>query len=142
MFRVLFLYESEYIGGFSNLHYCTFKKNPNQSFPKKMINKYANRLDVLFKKAPWRKHKHDINIFWGENFFWKMNKQRQSLICLKSCEMNNFLAILEFCAFYIKYKNAKFTELTFVVEPMLNILCKHSFCNCLKIPQKFLLFPC
>ena len=35
--------------------------------------------------------------------------------------MNNFLAIMEFCAFYIEYKNAKFTELTFVIEPMLNI---------------------
>ena len=43
-----------------------------------------------------------------------MNKQRQSLICLKSCEMNNFLAILEFCAFYIAYKiHAKFTGINF-----------------------------
>ena len=48
--------------------------------------------------------------------------------------MNNYLAILEFCAFYIEYKNAKFTELTFVVEPMLNILCKHNFYNFVKIP--------
>ena len=39
--------------------------------------------------------------------------QRQSLICSKNCEMNNFLAILELCAFYIEYKNAKFTEINF-----------------------------
>ena len=42
-----------------------------------------------------------------------MNKQRQSLICLKSCEMNNFSAILDFCAFYIEYKDAKFTGINF-----------------------------
>ena len=35
-----------------------------------MINKY-NTLDVLFKQAPWRKHKYDINIFWGGNIFLK-----------------------------------------------------------------------
>ena len=40
--------------------------------------------------------------------------------------MNNFLAILEF-TFYIEYKNAKFRELTFVVEPMLNILSHTDF---------------
>ena len=48
--------------------------------------------------------------------------------------MNNFLAILELCPFYIEYKNAKFTELTLVVEPVLNILWKHNFCNFVKIP--------
>ena len=41
--------------------------------------------------------------------------------------MNNFLAILEFCTFHIEYKNAKFRELTFVVEPMLNILSHTDF---------------
>ena len=90
-----------------------FKKNPNQSCPEKMINKYVNTLDVLFKYTPWCKHKHDINIFWGEKTFLKRNKQRQSLICLKNCEMNNFLATLEFCAFYTEYKNAKFTGIKF-----------------------------
>ena len=45
--------------------------------------------------------------------FLKRNKQRQSLICLKNCEMNNLLVILEFCAFYIEYKNAKFTWINF-----------------------------
>ena len=34
-----------------------------------------------------------------------------------------------FCAFYIKYKTQNSRELTFVVEPMLGILCKHSFCD-------------
>ena len=36
----------------------------------KMI-KYANTLDAPFKQAPWRKHKNDINIFWGEKKFFK-----------------------------------------------------------------------
>ena len=31
------------------MHPYVFKKNPNQSCPKKMINKYANTYDVLFK---------------------------------------------------------------------------------------------
>ena len=43
-----------------------------------MINKYANTLDVLFKKAPWRKHKHDINIFWGETKFLFEKKQTKA----------------------------------------------------------------
>ena len=47
--------------------------------------------------------------------------------------MNNFLPILELCVFYIEYRTVKFSkkerQLTFVVEPMLNILCKHSFCD-------------
>ena len=79
-----------------------------------MINIYANSLDVLFRKASWRKHKHDINIFWGEkNLFLKRNKQRQRFICLKNCEMNNFLTILELCVFYIKYKKIKPTAINF-----------------------------
>ena len=43
-------------------------------------------------------------------FFWKkkQKKQRQSLICLKNCEMNNFLATLELCTFYINHKKVKF----------------------------------
>ena len=48
-----------------------------------------------------------------KKFFLKRNKQRQSLICLKNCEMNNFLAILELCAFYIEYKKVKFTAINF-----------------------------
>ena len=40
--------------------------------------------------------------------------QRQSLICSKNCEMNNFLAILELCAFYIEYKKVKFTAINFL----------------------------
>ena len=79
-----------------------------------MIIIYANSLDVLFKKASWRKHKHDINIFWGEkNLFLKRNKQRQRFICLKNCERNNFLAILELRVFYIEYKKIKFTAINF-----------------------------
>ena len=37
----------------------------------------------------------------------------QSLICLKNYEMNNFLAIPEFCAFYVEYKKVKFTAINF-----------------------------
>ena len=46
-------------------------------------------------------------------FFLKRNKQRQSFICLKNREVNNFLAILQLCAFHIEYKSAKFTEINF-----------------------------
>ena len=53
--------------------------------------------------------------------FLKRNKQRQSLICLKSCEMNNFLAILEFYAYYTEYKNAKFTRIN--VHGRTNVKC-------------------
>ena len=48
--------------------------------------------------------------------------------------MNKFLAMLEFCAFYIEYKTQNSRELTFAVEAMLNILRKHSFCDFVKIP--------
>ena len=44
----------------------------------------------------------------------KRNKQRQSFICEKICEMNNFLAILELCAFYIEYEKAKFKAINFL----------------------------
>ena len=53
------------------MHLHLFKKNPNQSLSKKMIKKYVNMLDVVFKQGPWRKKKHDINIFFFFNFFWK-----------------------------------------------------------------------
>ena len=39
-------------------------------------------------------------------FFEK--KQMRNLICSKNCEMNDFLAILELCAFYIEFKKVKF----------------------------------
>ena len=53
------------------MHLHLFKKNPNQSLSKKMINKYVNMLDVVFKQGPWRKKKHDINIFFFLIFFEK-----------------------------------------------------------------------
>ena len=43
----------------------------------------------------------------------KRNKQSQSLICAKNCEMINFSAILQLCTFYIEYKNVKFTANNF-----------------------------
>ena len=64
--------------------------------------------------------RHGVNInmtktsFEVKKFFLKRNKQKQSLICLKNCEMNNFLAILELCAFYIEYKKVKFTAINFL----------------------------
>ena len=53
----------------------------------------------------------------------------------------NHLAILELCTFYIDYKNVNSKQLTLVVKSMLNILCRHSFCDFVKIPQKFLPLP-
>ena len=69
-----------------------------------------------------------------KKIFLKRSKQRQNLICLKYCEMNNFLAILEFCAFYIKYKNVKFTGVNFsgqtnvkyFVQTQLSRFCKNT----------------
>ena len=55
--------------------------------------------------------------------------------------MNTFLVILELYAFYIEHKKVKFMQLTFEVEPMLNILSKHSFCSFVKIMRKFFPFP-
>ena len=78
-----------------------------------MISKYANTLDALFKYM-FKRHdgnKHGINNFWDDNFFFE-KKQRESLICLKNCKMNNFLAFLELCAFYIKFK-VKFMTINF-----------------------------
>ena len=57
------------------MHPHLFKKNLNQSRPKKMVNKYANKLDVTFKYGSWRKHKYDINIFWGVK---KKKKKKQT----------------------------------------------------------------
>ena len=72
-----------------------FKKNPNQLCPEKIINKHANTLDVYYSsQRDGVNIKLDINIFWGENIFLKRNKQGQTLICFKNCEINNFLAIL------------------------------------------------
>ena len=39
------------------MHPHLFKKNPNQSCPKKMINKYAKTLDVLCSSK-----QHGVNI--------------------------------------------------------------------------------
>ena len=79
------------------MHPHLFKKNRNQSCPKKMIKKHANTLDV-----PSKCHGVNINIFEVNFFFFlkkKRNKQTRSLISSKSCEMNNFLVIPELCAF-------------------------------------------
>ena len=91
--------------------------------------------------------RHGVNINMTETFFEvklkkKKIKQRQSLICSKNCEMNNFLAILELCAFYIDYKKVKLTAINFRGRINVNILCKHSLCDFVKIPQMFLAFPC
>ena len=62
---------------------------------------------------------HGVNInmtkklFELKKIFLKRNKQRQSLICLKNFELNNFLAILELFALYIEYKKVKFTSINF-----------------------------
>ena len=54
--------------------------------------------------------------------------------------MNNFLAVLELGTFYVDYnKNVKFKTINFSGQT--NILCRRSFCDIVKIPQKFLLLP-
>ena len=64
-------------------------------------------------------NRHDINInmiltfFEVKKFFLRRNKQARSCICSKNCEINNFLQILELCAFYIEYKKVKFMAINF-----------------------------
>ena len=41
-------------------------------------------------------------------FLYSKYSYFQGLMCSKNCGMNSFLAILELCAFYIKYKKVKF----------------------------------
>ena len=55
-----------------------------------------------------------------KNFFLKESKQRQILICSKNCKINNFLAILELCTFYIEYKNIKFGAINFSDQTKIN----------------------
>ena len=64
--------------------------------------------------------RHGVNInmkqtfFEVKNFFFqKRIKQTQSLICSKNYEINNFLAIVELCAFYIHYKKLKLAAINF-----------------------------
>ena len=61
-----------------------------------------------------KEHSVNINItlivFEVKNFFEK--KQRESLIYSERYEMNIFVA-MELCAFYIEYKNIKFTPINF-----------------------------
>ena len=47
-----------------------------------------------------------------KNFF-EQKQTKAKFDPFKNCEMNNFLGILEFCPFYIEYKNAKFTGINF-----------------------------
>ena len=56
--------------------------------------------------------------------------------------MNNFLAILDLYAFYIEYKNAKFTEINFHGRTNVKYFMQISFCDFVKVQQKFLPFPC
>ena len=94
------------------MHSLLFKKNSNQSFPKKMINKYTNILDVLCSsKHPSVNIKHDINIFGGKTLFFEKKQTKAKSDLFKICKKNNFLASLELYAFYIKYK--KVTAINF-----------------------------
>ena len=56
--------------------------------------------------------------------------------------MNNFLAILELCAFYIEYKKVKFTAINFRGRTNVKYFMQTQVCDFVKIPQKFLYFPC
>ena len=53
--------------------------------------------------------------------------------------MNNFLGIMELRTFYTYYKNEKLKAINFSGQT--NILCRHSFCDIVKITKKFLPFP-
>ena len=71
--------------------------------------------------------------FEVKKIFLKRNKQKQSLICLKNCEINNFLAVRELCTFYIEYKKVKFTAIN--VRDRTDILCNNKVGDFVKIPQ-------
>ena len=92
-------------------HPHLFQKNPNQSCPKKMINKYANTC------CSSKRHGVNINMtltfFEVKKFFLKRKKQRQKFDLFKNCEMSNFL---ELPAFYIEYKKVKFMAINFRVR--------------------------
>ena len=63
------------------MHPHFFKKNPNQSCPKKKINKYANTLDALFKYM-FKRHSGNINmttVFEITIFFRKEAKPKFDL---------------------------------------------------------------
>ena len=74
--------------------------------------------------------RHDVNKNMTETFFevkiFFEKKQTKAKFDLFK-KLWNFLAILELCAFYIEYKNAKFTELTFLIEPVLNNFLQTAF---------------
>ena len=82
--------------------------------------------------------------FEVKSFFLKINKQWQSLISSKNCEMNKFLAVLELCAFYIEYKKVKFTAINFrgqtnvkyFMQTQLLRFCKDSVLPLLNITTK------
>ena len=75
--------------------------------------------------------RHDVhinmtNIFWGEKCFLKRSKQWQSLICLKNCEMNNFLAIKEFCAKFTGINFLGRTNVKYLMQTQLLRFCKNT----------------
>ena len=72
----------------------------------------------------------------------KRNKQKQSLTFLKNCEMNNFLAILELCAFYIYYKKVKFTGINFRGETNVKYFMQAQLLRFCKDTAKVFPFPC
>ena len=73
------------------MHPNLFKKNLNQSFPKKMINKYTNILDVLCSsKHPSVNIKHDINIFWGKKIVFEKKQTKAKFDMFKTCKKTNF----------------------------------------------------
>ena len=56
--------------------------------------------------------------------------------------MNNFLAILEFCAFLFEYKNAKFTGINFCGRTNVKYFMQTQLLRFYNDTAKFLSFPC
>ena len=107
-----------------------------------MVNKHANTVDVSFKYESWRKDKHDINIFLGKKiFFWIEANKGKNWSVQGIVKLITFWQYWTYVHFTLRIKTQNSRQLTFVVKSMLNILCRHSFCDFAKIPQKFLPLP-
>ena len=76
-----------------------------------------------------------------KKIFLKRNKQKQSSISLKNRDVDNFLAILELSAFYIEYKNAKFTGINFRGRTSVKYFMQIQLFQFCKDTAKFLPFP-
>ena len=63
------------------------------------------------------------------------------MICSRNCAVNDLLAIPELCTYYIEYKNIKFKAINFSGQTNFKYFMQISFCDFVKIWQKFLPLP-